>query len=157
MAPVAFPASVASALVCESLQPDHMITSAGEVFVCLVFSAASELLPMRDLPMLKSVSRIEASHGHSPHDSLEHTTGITTDVSVYPLLTSVCDSPEVAQSSSHESLSSFRQEIRLLDLSLGGVYIRQIQSGSRVTPRTSIQYTKRYSRVKDSGETASRR
>ena len=56
MAPVAFPASVASALVCESLQPDHMITSAGEVFVCFVFSAASELLPIRDLPILHCVS-----------------------------------------------------------------------------------------------------
>lgn len=52
MAPVALPASVASALVCESLQPDHMMTSAGDVLVCLVRSAASELLPMRDFPML---------------------------------------------------------------------------------------------------------
>lgn len=52
MAPVALPASDVSALVCESLQPDHMMTSAGEVLVCLVRSAASELEPMTDLPIL---------------------------------------------------------------------------------------------------------
>lgn len=52
MAPVAFPASEASALVCESLHPDHMMTSAGEVLVCFVFSAASEFEPMTVLPIL---------------------------------------------------------------------------------------------------------
>lgn len=44
MAPVAWLAIVASALVCTSLQPDHMTTSAGEVLVSTVFLYAESPL-----------------------------------------------------------------------------------------------------------------
>jgi hypothetical protein len=102
-----------------------MMTSAGEVFVCLVFAAASELLPMRDLPILRMISIIHhglrCTYNHVPHNALEHTAGITSNESA-------CDNdepdrnlPEVAQPSTHEPLSSFSQKIWLLDLSFGRV------------------------------------
>jgi hypothetical protein len=68
-----------------------MMTSAGEVFVCLVFAAASELLPMRDLPILRMISIIHhglrCTYNHVPHNALEHTAGITSNESA-------CDNDE---------------------------------------------------------------
>lgn len=86
MAPVALPASLASALVCESLQPDHMMTSAGDVLVCLVFSAASELLPMRDFPRLLESAMPDGAlcwDQNSPHDALEHSARVTPGKSAF--------------------------------------------------------------------------
>jgi len=51
IAPVADPASVASALVCESLQPLQEITSAGLVLVALVNLSAFWVLPVAVLTM----------------------------------------------------------------------------------------------------------
>lgn len=113
MAPVAFPASVASALVCESLHPDHMMTSAGDVLVCFVFSAAPELPPMTDFPILPELVQHQARGRSETHPMMPFSIPL-----VSPLFDQLMfmahdhssgDIPEVAHSCAEKTLSSFSQ------------------------------------------------
>lgn len=150
IAPVAFPASLASALVCSSLHPLNEMTSAEEVLVLRVFSVPDppeETCLKVDWRPVFERKRGER-RGQSPvrqdekeeQEKEEEEREGGEEVRTFEQPTHVA--LEVRHPRSQQTLASLGEKVRLLDLALGGVDVRQIEGRSGVALRFSRHASK---------------